>query len=130
MMLSDVRDVLCDVTKPPEPQSESGCRIVARGAYLRNRVVDFVHFLQVNGYGVVGFTLKKLAPSDQYLRHDRIFSFPWQPIGIFKFRFREVFFVPLLDLRAKFGARRSINRGGVSTQTNIQTFLKGSYWIG
>ena len=40
------------------------------------------------------------------------------------FRFREVFFVILPDLPAKFGAHRSINHGVVSAQTNIVTLLK------
>ncbi len=107
-----------------QPQSESGCCTVAKGPYLLNREADFAHFLHANWYGVVGSTIKISALSDQYLSHERISRFPWQPIGIFNFRFREVFFVPLPDLPAKFGARRSINHGGVSAQTESVTLLK------
>ena len=89
-----------------------------------NRLVDFVNFLQANFYGGVDLTIKNSAPSDQYLSRERISWFPWQPFGILKFRFREVFFVPRPDLPAKFGARRSINGRVVGGQTNIVTLLK------
>ncbi len=93
-------------------------------AYLWNRKVDFAHFLQDNCYGGVDYVITNSAQLVQYLSCEKIFSFPWQPIGIFKFRFREVFFVPLQDLHAEFGAHKSKTRGGVSTQTNTQTLLK------
>ena len=72
-------------------------------------MVDFVHFWQANPYGEVDLLIKNSEPSGQYLRRERISWFPWQPFGILKFRFREVFFVYHPDLPAKFGARRSIN---------------------
>ena len=87
-------------------------------------MVDFVNFLQANFYGGVDLTIKNSAPSEQYLSRERISWFPWQPIKIFKFRFREIFSVPDIDLPAKFGAPRSVNNRGVSGQTNTVTFLK------
>ncbi len=51
----------------------------------------------------------------------RVGRLPWQPIAILKFRFREVFSVPIPDLPAKFGARRSINgRGRDATQIIVR----------
>ncbi len=94
------------------------------GPYLLNREVDFAEFLQANLHGGVCFTLKNSAPSDQYLGRKRISLFPWQPIGILKFCFREVFSVTIPDLPAKFSAHRSINGRGVSGQTEPQTLLK------
>ena len=87
-------------------------------------MVDFAYFLHANWYDGLGSTMKNSGLSDQYLSRERISQFPWQPIGILKFRFREVFFVPLPDLPAKFGIRRSINGRGVAGQTNTVTFLK------
>ncbi len=84
----------------------------------------FCYFLHASWYGGLGSTMKNSGLSDQYLSRERISQFPWQPIGILQFRFREVFFVPLPDLPAKFDTRRSINQGGVSAQTNIVTLLK------
>ena len=87
-------------------------------------MADFVHFLQANPYGELDVLMKNSEPSDQYLRRERISWFPWQPFGFLKFRFREASFVPLPDLPAKFGIRRSINGRGVAGQTNTVTFLK------
>ena len=53
-----------------------------------------------------------------------ILLFPWQPFGILKINFREVFFVPLPDLPVEFGARKPINSGGDGAQTNNVTLLK------
>ncbi len=64
--------------------------------------------------------MENSAPSDQYFSRERISLFPWQPIGIFNFRFREVF----LDPPAQFGARRSGNVRVDSAQTNNVTLLK------
>ncbi len=94
------------------------------GPYLLNREVDFADFLQANLHGGLCFTLKNSAPSDQYLGRKRISLFPWQPIGILKFRFREVFSVTIPDLPAEFGACRSINGLGDSAQTESVTLLK------
>ena len=93
-------------------------------AYLWNRLVDFVHILQANFYGRVHLTIKKSAPSDKYLSCERILRFPWQRVGILKFRFRELFSVTLPYVPAKFGARRSINGRGDSGQTESVTLLK------
>ena len=68
--------------------------------------------------------MKNSAPSDQYLGRERISWFPWQPFGILKFRFREVFFVPHPDLHAEFGPLTSVNGRVDSGQTNIVTLLK------
>ncbi len=87
-------------------------------------MVDFANFLHANWYDGLGSTMKNPGLLDQYLSRERISQFPWQPIGILKFRFREEFFVPLPNLPAKFGARRSINHGGDSAQTNNVTLLK------
>ena len=51
------------------------------------------------------------------------FWLPWQPIGFHGNGSREVFSVPDPDLPAKFGADRSVNAGGDSTQTNSVTLL-------
>ncbi len=118
------RDVTRARTRTSQPQSESGCCTVAMRSYLLNREVDFANFLHANWYGGVGSIVKKSALLDQYLSRERISWFPWQPFWIFKFRFREVFFVPLPDHPAEFGARRSINRGGDGAQTNNVTLLK------
>ncbi len=69
-------------------------------------------------------TCKNSAPWDQYLSRERISWFPWQPIEILKFRFRELFLVTKLDLCANFGAERSINGRGVSGLTESVTLLK------
>ncbi len=87
-------------------------------------MVDFVNFLQAKSYGEVDLTIKNSAPSDKYLSCERTSRFPWQPVGILKIHFREVFFVPLPDLPAKFGVRRSINGRGDGAQTNNVTLLK------
>ncbi len=79
------------------------------GPYLQNRMVDFAHFLHADCYGGAGFTMKNSASSEHYLGRERISLYPWQPIGIYSICFREVFFVPLPDLPAEFGARRSVN---------------------
>ena len=94
------------------------------GPYLRNRLVDFVHFLQANCYDIDYLTIRNSAQSEQYLSRERISQFPWQPIGILKFRFREVFFVPHPDLHAEFGLLTSVNVRVVSAQTNNVTLLK------
>ncbi len=94
------------------------------GPYLQNRSADFANFLHAGWYGGAGFAMRNSAPSEHYLGRERISWFPWQPFGILKFRFREVFFVPAPDLAAKFGAHRSINGRVVSAQTNIVTLLK------
>ncbi len=93
------------------------------GAYLCIRLMDFVHFLQVNYYGGVDLSIKKSAQLDQYLSRERISWFPWQPFAILKFRFREILSVPNPHLFAKFGARRSVNGRGVAGQTHTVTFL-------
>ena len=87
-------------------------------------MVDFAHFLQANLHGRVCSTLKNSARSDQRLSRERMSGFPWQPIGISKFRFRELFSVPLLSLPAEFGARRSVNGRVVYGQTESMTLLK------
>ncbi len=124
--LLDARDVTRARAslRTSQPQSESGCCTVAMGPYLLNREVDFASFLHANWYGEVGSTMKNSALCDQYRSHERISLFPWQPIGILKFRFQEVFSVTIPDLPAKFSARRSINGRGVSGQTESMTLLK------
>ena len=68
--------------------------------------------------------MKNSASSEHYLGCERISLFPWQPIGIFSFRFREMFFVTLPDVPAKFGAQGPVNGGVDREQTDIQTLLK------
>ncbi len=51
------------------------------------------------------------------------FWLPWQQTGFHGNWSRKVFSMPIPDFPAKFGADRSVNAGGDSTQTNIQTFL-------
>ena len=88
------------------------------GPYLQNRWVDFVHFLHADWYGVAGFTKKNSASSNQYLGHERISLFPWQPIGIFKFFLREVTFGLLQIVCVRFGEDRSEIQGVDPEQTN------------
>ncbi len=95
-----------------------------RGAYLQNRVVDFSRFLHADWYGGAGFTINNSASSGHYLGRERISLFPWQPIGIFSFCFREMFFVTLPDVPAKFGAHGPVSAGVDREQTDIQTLLK------
>ncbi len=119
-----VSDVMHDVIKATVSFLPLVVKQLLGGAYLWNRLVDFVHFWQADSYGTADLFLKISAPSDQYPSHDRISWFPWQPIEMFKFRFRELFSVTFPDVRAKFGARRSLNGRVDSGQTESVTLLK------